>query len=1008
MKNKVLVKSILCSLAAVALMLNLLPFSFKISAATEFTNDETFEAEQAPHESQFNQYVDATGVTGMSGASDGHIMYGNNRTLKKGNYKVVLYATLVSDTGTDANQNIMNWNPGGNLPQHAITRGDFQAVGTVSTITIPFTVTVDSTEIEVRFFYWADRKATVHVDKAVLMNAAAEPIKIVEAENASSSSGTKDSTGIIGTPSDKNDHIIWGNNTTLNPGTVYKMVVYAKLLNNNCVGDKTKTILNYDGSNPNVAITGADFPTANQYYAIEVPIDMTTATAAISPEVRFWYFPASGASIKIDKVIVMLNSDPAPAPTQEFGPYTYEAESSTSSTGTKDSTGIVGKPTDAKDYILTGNSQNLEAGNYKLVVYAKLQDNNCVNTDTKILSFDGLTTAVNITGKSFTKANSYYAIEIPITLTASTQFDLKFMYYPESGATVKIDKLMLMSATVTPPAPIPDFTPKTYEAETAPHSTGYSDLTGAVCTPMFPSNHLIWGNNTTVGPGSYKLVVYAKLLDDNGVGSASTKILNFDAIDGQSKVITGADFPTANQYYAIEIPITAESNLTFEIRLWYFADSKASVKIDKEMLMYATDPTPTAVQEVEKDPSIPSGVTPVDSKNFTITPENVPIKNDSTQSPTASISNGSIYFSTQVNTGGGTDTSKENIYVNSGEKVMRFYVRMLEKAPDGATLLKLYLMKYNGDLKLAVPDTVYAVTSTPFKNVSYNDMVIIDIPFTAKSCYGYTFKIDWTGKTSMSIDRVEITDPDAPAYTGQDIAATVNESNGVYTSEVTGDTVKSMGAFDKVAISAGNVTYKLSYAVVNTYIMSGGKLKVVISDISSDDRSSLDGATKFSKIMTKGYDAYKVDVTAYNASGQQVTYTPNKGNAISIKASDSTLADDSKDNMYGMIFDKDQYTITPSTQKLDTKTQTVTYSAPGSGIYVIGTGTAAFIASLTSQYDKDFPAKADEPDYNNGGNGDNGGNSPLTGYAMNMAILLLAVSAAAVVYGTKKSKANKA
>ena len=980
-----------------------------------------------------DKYITATGKSG------GHMTWGGHLFLTGGfKYKITVRAMI--DSGANADSLLCEFDDLGKagLPSKQFFVRDFKTPGQWEDLTFEVDLSDkglnDQFHIESRMFYHNTNSAKLSIHyytaeaitertiKANVIYDSDEPItfekKTFEAEkDLGSNTGTKDDFGIYATPKNPGGYIVWGGNTDLEPGQ-YLMVVYAKISTPSLIGTETP-IARFDGTGKGehaYVMTGADFTKANVYEAIKVPLNITEKLTA---EMRWFYYPESGTILKIDKIVLMDARDELDEPSQEFDftqkIFECETDALGSNTGKKDGFGILATPTDAGGHIVWGGNTELAPGKYKMRVYARINNAGIVGTDTDIMRFDGCNdeNIFVMKGTDFTKANEYQAIEYTLNIKEKTTTEIRWFYYPESGTSIKIDKIILMDENDIADDPIQEpgdgdvgFEKKTFEAEELGNKVGYTDHSGRVgLASVDGSDHIVFGGNTTLSAGNYKLVLYAKLLNDAAVGR-DVRILNFDgAGDPYSHPVKGSDFAKSNYYYAIEIPLNLIDTTSFEIRFWYFPESGADIKIDKIVLMSASDTPDEPVQEVEQKPQRPEGETVHDTFVYTLSDENITFIKDSIDGTTGRTENGSIIFDASKYVGGGIDVAAERPYIATGSKVMRFYLRLMDVPTSTSELMKIYTMRYNNDIKLDVPGTVISVKTQDFGGL-YNTPVMIEIPIETEDCYGYSFKIDWHSTASIAVDRVEITDPGTEEYTVEPVEVETTAENGGYAAVIENtDVIKNLSPFGSVAIKADGATYYLSFASISeNVIQNGNKIKIWLSKADSDNWSAINAAARRSKVFVSGYDAYTVTADVINPDGTTSPMKSHKANMIAISASSDTL-NGKTDKMYGFEYDLKENTLTPSSEKLNTQTGILKFSAPESNVYLIGVATEEYIISLTSQYDKDFPERVEEDYYDDG----NGGKSPQTGedslFTIAVVIMMLSGIAVTVCY-VKKSKKN--
>lgn len=488
---------------------------------------------------------------------------------------------------------------------------------------------------------------------------------------------------------------------------------------------------------------------------------------------------------------------------------------------------------------------------------------------------------------------------------------------------------------------------------------GASDGTGVLCLPSQPRGHILMSGTTVTFPATgFRTVLYVKALDELTLSIGNVLELKIPNSTGW-KQVTGKEIGQVGEYKAFVFDHAFNAPTEETMQIFYWAESKASVKVQKVVIMDETSPIPEADPEIEETvPELPDDVKAVDSYTFTLNAENNPILDDNAGYPTGSFVGGSINFSQQYNAPGGTENGKEFAYVTSGSKTMRFYIRLHDKTAE--TALKMTLLRHNHETGKTISVITSSIGYESFQK-KLDQVKTFGISFDAVEGYGYSFRLEWPATAGITVDRVEIVDSDTPVYTGtvkKEIEST--ENNGVYTAEITKDMIDDISGLDRLGIPAGSVTYELSNATLTKYLRhNDGKLIVSVSAVTPEQQQLIDKRISFTEarnmaFLSESYDAVYVKVQFQSANGT-VDITHNPGNMITMEGDEAKSADLEK--VSGFAYSLENETLSP-TDWYDTEANKATFSAGGTDLYMLGLATEKY-----HQWKANKPPEMELPEY---------------------------------------------
>lgn len=921
-----------------------------------------------------NSTVSAEGYR-VSNKNQGHITWGGDTILKAGKYKATINAKVLNDATANSTDEIMSFHPNDSISV-PIKGTAFKTKNEFKDVSVEFTLQAD-TKIEIRYWFWGNRGFeiainTITIEELNTSNLLIEKQAFTPNQLASDFAIDTAKDTVTGKYNEKSGNLLkpkadGTGSVTLTKNGLYQIAIYANVSNSAIVG-RDFPVLKFKGTNVdglNKTITGKDVKKVSKTFPIIIPLDLTNVTMPFKVDMLFEYAKEYYTDITISKVVLMDANDIVEDAVNLQEWVTDNILRQAKLQPSSESSGPRYAAVNLYDGIIVHDSNEWASNKEmtptltitfdqgKTIKQIMICDRpNTVDKLDKVEVYinDSATPIYTFTGIDDEGAPSTY--EFPTALTDVKKIFLKLS---GSGQNVGLSEMGLYDKVFTSFPQSIEFNPMRWEAENLNYDAGFNDDTGHVVMSSLvtKSGYFTWGGYGMLQKGDYKLVVYAKLLNESSVGD-NRAIMYFNGLSGYSTPIKGTDFKKANYYYPIEIPFKMSSSGNFEVRFVYEMTSMIDIKVDRYEVLRTTDMAIPAEQEIENPPTPPAGAQYNDEYVFGLDNTKLPLTNDSTGTTIGSYDNGSLIFSTSNNVVGGTEISTETPFIKAGEKEMRIYVRALDYIKD-TDFLKITLYKRNYESNRSIPIAITIATFANYKD-KFNSPVPINIGFTADPRYQYTYKVEWLGKVSCAIDRVEIVNKNKELYTGKAISVSTTSNSGVYTAKITKTSaIAKMSPFDYVELNAGDAKIHVSFAPISEYVINyGGTLTVNLSKVNTEQSTAINTATKLSKILKQGYDAYSLEYIYTDKGGASMPALANATSTLSFSTGSSTPVNN---KMYGFIYDVKEKTLTPKTS-LNIEAKKVECPAVSTNIYLVGEATSDYIISLKSQFAKDFEESA--------------------------------------------------
>ena len=419
-------------------------------------------------------------------------------------------------------------------------------------------------------------------------------------------------------------------------------------------------------------------------------------------------------------------------------------------------------------------------------------------------------------------------------------------------------------------------------------SLGMKDATGMIAMAGGGSGHFTHGGDLKLPQGNYKLGIYMKIYKTQESVSDTTRILNWDMFYSaggkeyfpSQKPFTQSDFETPGEFELFELPCVVETNDMSVIQCRMWTDNLVDVKIDKYVFIPEGSESefPPIVQDKEEEEvPLPDGKVAVDTYDFPLSNDTLNFKMDGFGKPTGEILNGSINFSADKFLAGGVSGMKgfpevnsngTDLYLTSGEKIARFFVRMTDKVMGTGTRECMSLSVTANRFSQGVK----SLKESDFKNMQ-NQTIVFDIPFTAMQGKAYNVSINWTGTKSMVVDKVQIVKAGDPVYAGsnKEVTGVASADGKKYT--IDESVIDGMVAIDKVILKDGDAVMQIPLTAISEYMDGAKAIEIVSSDPDSATKSKLENAVSASALVDKMYSAknFKAYIVKTDDSRSEIT-----------------------------------------------------------------------------------------------------------------------------------------
>lgn len=387
-------------------------------------------------------------------------------------------------------------------------------------------------------------------------------------------------------------------------------------------------------------------------------------------------------------------------------------------------------------------------------------------------------------------------------------------------------------------------------------------------------------------------VCYTDEIDNGDNGTVSKRL------EGQfKKVIKAGDLTEDNIFCAVEIPVTFKKEAK-GVEFRFFYSGNVPVKISKIALYRAEDEIPESAVKQDEILERPDDVEPSDYYDVPLTKENIRLLNKFNATFTE---NGKMGFVLEENIPGGIKSLRNKIYMTSGQKTVRIYLRTADEIAGEFTFLQLAILQ-NGAVS------------------EYREFSLDDFAGTANLCIPYDFTIEtdenkpidfivnWKGNASIYIDKIIISDGEVAI--GNDIVINTSKISNGEKATVKRSDVAELDVIDNIKIvSEKGYVVTISAASVDAWFDGNDSFDFILNDVSSDEKSKLR-----SMAQSTGYTVNDIAVFSCSAVSGRKTLEDMPSTISVVSQIDKSMLSKNKGKLeaIGFFFDGNKYCLRKS------------------------------------------------------------------------------------------------
>ena len=539
----------------------------------------TFKATESRTDTDGNRIVKSDRIvydvnTCNNGGSAQFALSDTSKTLTAGNYKLIVYASLLSNpTNPTDTVSTFTFYPDGTSV--FITADMFSMLNKVQPIVLSFSIASITSNSTLAFF--TSRNCSFEIQKYILIKSDEVCYDYAEIEDLTGRNGRLaviPGEGVAGSAPSGDVFGDFSLSLTNIPAGTYNIICRMKRTGTDSNPNAAMLYYNYfpgaGSTTPAYGdITMDKLPEQDMYYNVVVPVtlsDPTTSfmlrvvTGIVDCVLDYVEFadPDIDTSVAAGKFILEFNATAttaSPATNRIVKPESVQYDSRTCTSG--------------PSFCTANYSGTLKAGNYKLILFAALLSETAAATDVLQFSYynNGGAEVVKslINAGQFSMLAKFQPIVIPFTLATDTVSDA-FAIFKTDMASVEVQKFYIIGSDTI----MYDYA----EVESLPGKDGsLAVLPGEGTVGIAPPSGTVIGNFTvalaSVPAGTYNVICRMKRTTDDALTSAAI-YYNFYTKEGAETSasnkgwtsVTLSDMPTKDTYYSISVPLTIATNAT--------------------------------------------------------------------------------------------------------------------------------------------------------------------------------------------------------------------------------------------------------------------------------------------------------------------------------------------------------------------------------------------------------------------------------------------------------------